>query len=111
MSNFEDKMTLAIKDKIISEIQKIDLIKMDYRQKSTIPQEFINQIWDSLDWDEIIEQIKPQIETRICNSIVAGMETEVKTDIKKLLSVDGVRQKLRMEVYPKLMKVLNDETV
>lgn len=110
MSSFEDRMALAIKNKIISEIQNIDLIKMDYSQKSTIPQKFIDQIWKSLDWDVIIEQIKPNIETRICNSIVASMETEVKTDIKKLLSIDGVRQKLRMEVYPKLMKVLNDAT-
>lgn len=63
----------------------------------------------SINWEEVLEEIRPKVQTRICNSIVASMEAEIKTDIKALLSVDEVRQKLRMEVYTKLMKVLEGE--
>ena len=53
--------------------------------------------------------VKPLLHAQICNSIISNMQAEIKTDVKNILSVDGVRQKLRMHVYPELMKVLDGE--
>lgn len=107
--NFEEQFKQAVSNKILKEISQTDLLQggIPYQQRKEVPGNVIDQIWESINWQEVIDTVRPQIQTRICNSIVASMETETKTDIKKLLSVDGVRQKLRMEVYPKLMKVLN----
>lgn len=106
---FEDKLISDIKTRIIHEIAKTDFIKIDYGQKKTLPNEFLNKAWASVDWDTVLLQVKENMETRICNAIIGNMDTEIKTDIKSLLSVDGVRQKLRIEVYPHLMKVLNEK--
>ena len=105
--SFEDDITQAIKSKIISDIHKIAFTKIDYKSQQTIPAEFINSVWADVDWTAVLIEIKQGIQTRICNSVIANMETEMKTDIKKLLSIDGVRQKLRVEIYPKLMQVLD----
>lgn len=106
--NFEEDIIQTVKNKILKELHSIDFTRLDHKDKKVIPPEFIKMIWDSIKWSEVVEEIRPKIQTRICNTVIGSMETELKTDIKKLLSVDGVREKLRMEVYPQLMKVLDD---
>jgi len=107
--NFEEQLFNEIKTKLIREVKQAALTKVEYGDRISIPNEVLEQVWSSIDWTKVIEQIKPAIETRVCNAIIGAMETEIKTDIKKVLAVDGVRQRLRMEVYPKLMQVLNDQ--
>lgn len=106
---FEEQLMQSMQQKILKEIKSTNFIQIEYGQRQRIPDKLIEQVWQSIKWDEVIEQIRPTIQTKICNSIVGAMETETKTDVKKLLSVDGVRQKLRMEVYPKLMQVLDEK--
>lgn len=104
---FEEQLQQTIRNKIISEVADTKFTRLgNYKE---VPPEVVSKVWDSIDWDEIIEEIRPKIQTRICNAIIGSMETEVKTDIKKVLAVEGVRQKLRMEIYPKLLKVLDGE--
>ena len=109
MNDFEEKMITAMRNKVISEIGKTEFTRIDYQQRGVIPNTIISKLWDSVNWDEVIEELRPKMQTRICNTIAGAIETEIKTDVKKLLAVDGVRQKLRMEVYPKLMQVLDGE--
>lgn len=105
---FEEQLFQAMQQKVLKEIKETTFTKLEYGQRTTLPNGLLDKLWASIDWDEVVEQVRPALQTRICNSIVGAMETETKTDIKKLLSVDGVRQKLRMEVYPKLMQILDD---
>ena len=105
---FEEQMLQAIKQKVLKKIKDTAFTKLDYNQRATLPQELVDKLWASVDWNEVVEQVRPAMQARICNSIVGAMETEIKTDTKKLLAVDGVRQKLRMKVYPRLMQVLDD---
>ncbi len=106
--SFEEQLTKSIKSKIIQEIGKTDILNISYQDRKQIPQDLIDKVWNSIDWSEVIEQIRPNVQTRICNSIIGNMEAELKTDIKKVLGVEGVRERLRMEIYPKIMNVLND---
>lgn len=110
MSNkFEEDIAQSIRNSVLAEIKKTAFLNLQYSERKHIPSHILDDLWGSIKWDEVLEEIRPMVQTRICNSIVASMETELKTDIKSLLSVDGVRQKLRIEVYPKLMKVLEGE--
>ena len=111
MDNFEESIAQAIRNSVIKEIKEKSFLNLHYSERKPLPDHILDKLWDSVDWDEVLEEIRPKVQTRICNMIVASMETELKTDIKSLLSVDGVRQKLRMEVYPKLMSVLNNAEV
>jgi len=110
MENFEEKVINDIQKAVLKQVATCDFLKFEYNDKRKLPDAFINKAWDSIDWDKVIEQVREKMETKICNAIIGNMETEIKTDIKSLLSVDGVRQKLRIEVYPKLMKVLNESS-
>lgn len=106
---FEEELMRSIKYRILDEVKKTDYTRPNYNDRKVIPRELINQIWESINWSEVIDQIRPDIQTRIARVIVGSMGTELKTDIKKLLAVEGVRERLRIEVYPKLMNVLNDQ--
>lgn len=106
---FEEIMMQRIQRSMLDQIGKTEYLKIDYNQRQAIPLQFVEKMWASVDWNAIIEELKPQLQTRICNAIIGNMETEIKTDVKNLMSVSGVREKLRIEVYPKLMAVLNSE--
>lgn len=106
--NFEEQLMQRVMQKILQDVKTNTFIKMNYSYARAMPDTMLDKLWDSINWEEVIEQVRPAIQTRICNSIIGAMETEIKTDIKKVLSVDGVRQRLRMEIYPKLMKILED---
>jgi hypothetical protein len=105
---FDEQVMQTIKNSILQQLSKEVVVKVDYQQRQAIPKEFIEKVWADVDWSAVIAQIKPEIQNRICNAIVGNMETEIKTDVKSILSVDGVRQKLRMQVYPQIMAILND---
>lgn len=94
--SFEEELVDSIKQGIISNIKGTDFIHQSYENRRELPREFINSVWEQVDWSSILEKIKPQIETQIC---------------KNVLSVDGVRQKIRFTVYPELMKILNSTDI
>jgi hypothetical protein len=106
---FEEQIMQEIKNNILRTVGKEVIVKVDYQQRQAIPKEFIEQVWADVDWSAVLEQIKPEIQNRICNAIIGNMETEIKTDVKSILSVDGVRQKLRMQVYPQIIAILDSD--
>lgn len=107
---FEEDLIQRLKNNVLNHVSKVDLIQPNYgHDRKPLPKEFLDKVWAEINWNEVIETVRPEIQKRICNAIVGNMETEIKTDIKSLLSVSGVREKLRIEVYPKLMKVLDGE--
>ena len=105
---FEERLVQEIQNSVLSSIKNQDLIMPSYESRRKLPQHYLDDLWASIDWDNVIKTVKPEMEKRICNAIVGNMESEIKTDIKKLMSIEGVREKLRIEIYPKLMSVLND---
>lgn len=106
LMSFDERMLQAFQNAIIKNVSKGEFVR-SYKNLQNIPEDVMSKLWAAVDWDFVIETVKQALEVRICNAVLGAMETEVKTDVKKLLAVDGVRQKLRMEVYPQLMKVLD----
>lgn len=105
--SFEENLEYLIKQSVINQIKKAEFVKFEYAQRQPLPQVVIEKLWKSIDWNEVIERVRPEFEKRLCNAIIGNMETEIKTDVKSILSIDGVRQKLRAEVYPNIMKILD----
>ena len=109
MNEFEQEIQKSIHKQILDNIQDVRFLQYNHGTAKTVPEKVVQAVWDSVDWEEIINTVKPEIERRICNSLIASIETEIKTDVKKLLSISSVREELRMKVYPKLIAVLNKE--
>lgn len=108
-SIFEERIAEAIRESVLKELKTASFVNIPYADKHVVPQQVIEDLWKAVKWDEVIEEIRPAMQTRICNAVIGAMEKEIKTDVKSLMSIDGVRQKLRVDVYPALMKVLDNE--
>ena len=65
--------------------------------------------WNNINWKEVTDFVSKELQNKVCQTIVQNMLTETKTDVKAILSVQGVREKLRMEAYPSIMKALGIE--
>ncbi len=106
---FEDQIIQAIKNRIKDEVRKGDYTRIEYQHRKVVPLSMIEKAWSLVDWDEIIRELRLEMQTRICNAMMGAMETEIKTDVKALMAIAGVREKLRVNVYPALMATLNAE--
>ena len=105
--NFEKQVTDQIQKRILATIKEINFLDRWNQGKLSIPDNVIQKAWDGINWDEVVEYVKEELQDKVCQTIVQNMLTETKTDVKNLLSIDGVRQKIRMEAYPKIKEVLD----
>jgi len=110
-SSFEEQILQAIKNRIKDEVRKGDYTRIEHQHRKTVPLAMIEKAWGMVDWDEVIRDLRTEMQTRICNAMMGAMETEIKTDVKALMAIAGVREKLRVNVYPVLMATLNAEQV
>jgi len=108
MRDFSDKLMNDVQHAILSQVKNAEYVQIQHSDRRPLPPTFLEDLWAQVDWQAVLDEVKPKMHIRICNSIIGAMEQEVKTDVKKLLSISGVRQKLRVEVYPKLMEVLEE---
>lgn len=45
MENFEEKLINVIQEKVIKDIAKQDLVKVEYSDRFQVPSEFLNEIY------------------------------------------------------------------
>ena len=106
-TNFEQQVTDQIQKRILASIKEINFLDRFNQGKLAIPNDVIQKAWNGIDWEEVVEYVKKELQDKVCQTIVQNMLSETKTDVKNLLSVEGVRQKIRMEAYPKIKEVLD----
>lgn len=105
--NFEEKIIQNVQNAIIKQINDCRYIEYHHKDKKHLPSDILEKAWDGLDWDKILKGVTKNLEERLINVISGNMLTEAGTDAKKLLSIQGVREKLRAEAYPKIKEVLD----
>lgn len=105
---FEEQLQDSIKSKILSEIKNVEFLDKWKHRNNMIPQDIIEKAWDSIKWDEVVDYVSEQLQLQVCKTIVGNMITETKTDVKKLMSIEGVRERIKVEAYPKLMAIIKD---
>ena len=106
-TNFEQQVTDQVQKRILASIKEIDFLDRWKHGQLTIPNDVIQKAWNGINWEEVVDYVKEELQNKVCKTIVENMLTETKTDVKSLLSIDGVRQKIRMEAYPKIKEVLD----
>lgn len=104
---FEKEVTEQIQKRILASIKEINFLDKWNQGKLKIPDNVIQKAWQNIDWEEVINYVSKELQDKVCQTIVHNMLTETKTDVKNLLSVEGVRQKIKMEAYPKIKEVLD----
>jgi hypothetical protein len=109
MKDFDEELKTAIHNRVLSQIKELPLIdRWAKGQSKSIPSDIIDKAWESIDWDLVVKTISKEMTTKVCNSIVGNLATEVGTDVKAIMSIPGVRQGLRAKAYPVIMKVIKE---
>jgi pimeloyl-CoA synthetase len=109
MENFEEKVQAKLQETILKQIADCRYVEYQHSQKRGVPDDIISKAWEAIDWEEVVTYVRKEIQDKVCQTIVQNMLTEVKTDVKAILSVEGVRQKIRMEAYPIIKKIIEIE--
>lgn len=95
MDNFEQKLINVIQEKVIKDILKQDLVKVDYSDRFQVPSGFLNEIYKSLDLEKIKERLKERLEEEMADKIANKLITEYSNDIKQIMSNKELREELR----------------
>lgn len=104
---FEQQVTDQVQKRILASIKEINFLDRWKQEQLQIPPDVIQKAWNNINWVEVVDYVKGELQNKVCQTIVQNMMEETKTDVKHLLSVEGVRQKIRMEAYPKIKEVLD----
>ena len=107
--SFDDQIQKKVQETILKQISECRYVDYHHSNKRQIPNDILGNAWNSINWQEVTEFVSKELQSKVCQTIVQNMLTETKTDVKAILSVQGVREKLRMEAYPSIMKALGIE--
>lgn len=106
LADFGAKAVQAIEGALLKQISDCRFIEHHHPKKRHVPEDIVDQVWSGIDWDRVVSVVTEQLQDRIASTIAQAMITEAKTDAKAVLSIEGVRQRLRAEAYPKIMESL-----
>jgi len=104
--NFEEQIQKQVQETILKQIGECRLVDYHHSNKKQIPSKILEEAWSNINWKDVITYVTKELQDKVAQTIVQNMLTEVKTDVKSILSVEGVRQKIRMEAYPIIKEVI-----
>lgn len=108
MENFESKLNDVIQKKIISDLSKQELLKIEYADRYQIPSSFLNEVYKELDFNKIKIQLIENLENEMANTIASKMMEEYKNDIKSIMSNRELREDLRHYAKDKIKEITNN---
>jgi len=95
MENFNDSLIDLIQKKIITDISKQELVKVDYNDRVSLPGSFIKQVYQMLDIEKIKTRLVENLENEMADKIANKMVTEFANDIKQIMSNRELREDIR----------------
>lgn len=106
MENFEQNLVDLIQKKIISDISKQDLVKVEYNDRYSIPSSFLNEVYRALDLNKIKDKLIENLENEMADKIANKMITEYSNDIKQIMSNRELREDLRYYARDKIRAIV-----
>lgn len=108
MVNFEEKLLDMLQRKILSDISKQELVSVKYDDRISIPENFLTEVYMSLDIETIKEKLKERLEEEMADKIANKMITEYSNDIKQIMCNRELREELRSYMRGKIRKIADD---
>lgn len=105
MENFNEILVDLVQKKIVSDISKQELIKVEYADKIPIPRSFIQSVYQSLDLEKIKAKLIENLENEMADKIANKMITEFAGDIKQIMSNRELREELRHYAREKIRQI------
>lgn len=108
MENFEQKVMNVIQEKVIKDISKQDLVKIEYSDRYSIPSSFLNDIYRALDVEKIKAKLIENLENEMADKIANKLVTEYSNDIKQIMSNKELREDLRHYAREKIRSIVDN---
>lgn len=105
MENFNEMLIEVVQKKIMSDIMKQDLIKVDYADKVPLPKGFIQSVYQTLDIDRIKVKLVENLEDEMADKIANKMITEFSNGIKQIMTNKELREELRHYAREKIRQI------
>lgn len=105
MENFEQKLIATIQDNICKSIAKQELIKVEYNDRISLPRDFIQSVYQSMDIEKIKAQLVRNLENEMADKIANKLITEYSNDIKQIMSNREIREDLRYYARDKIRAI------
>jgi hypothetical protein len=107
MEDFNEKLVDIIQKKIVTDISKQELVRIDYNDRVNLPASFINEVYKSLDLNKIKERLKENLENEMADKIANKLITEYANDIKQIISNKELRENLRCYARDKIRGIVD----
>lgn len=105
MENFNEKLIDLIQKKVIADISKQELVKIEYRDRYEVPSGFLNDVYKSLDLEKIKARLTENLENEMADKIANKLLTEYSNDIKQIMSNRELREDLRFYARDKIKSI------
>jgi ABC-type tungstate transport system permease subunit len=95
MTDFEQALKTAAEQTVLKIISDGSWLEYSYRDRFKIPAEFVTDVWNLVDVENLKKELAVRIEEELANRIINHIASEMATDIKQILSVKERREALR----------------
>lgn len=103
----EEACISAFSSSLFKAVQKADFVTIDHTNKITLPRKFLEEMWESIDIEEVKTKVKKRLEDELADRLVNHMAAEIATDIKSVLSIKERREAIRAVVRENIDQICN----
>jgi len=108
MEDFNGKLVDIIQKKIITDVSKQELVKVDYNDRIKLPNSFISDVYKTLDLEKIKSKLVENLENEMADKIANKLVTEYSNDIKQIMSNRELREDLRHYAREKIRAIVDN---
>jgi hypothetical protein len=101
---FEQEILRAARHSIVKMFNEGSFVMPDYANRMKVPTDLVTRVYGLIDYDTVIQILRPKINEMIADRIAAAMSQELTGDVKKVLSHEPTRLRLRLAVMNELEK-------
>lgn len=100
---FEKDLVQAARNSILKLFSgDSSLVMPDYANRIKLPAGLVQKIYDLIDYGEVMTLLRPKINELVADRIAAALSQELTNDVKRILSHEPTRLRLRLAVMQAL---------
>ena len=100
--SLEQEILRAARHSIVKLFGDGSLVAPDYANRVKVPADLAKRVYDLIDYNEVLAQLKPKINEMVANRILGSLTEELGNDVKQTLCHGPTRLRLRMVVAQEL---------
>jgi hypothetical protein len=94
----EETLVDLARQAIVKMFKEGTFILPDYAARIKIPQALVDRVYGLIDYDEVLDLLRPKINGIVADRIAAHISQELGHDVKRTLGNEEMRNRLRLAV-------------